>query len=101
MSRPYDAAPKRLIELRPADWVRFLGLPLGPVSLVDADLSTVSAAADRMIRVDADAPYLVHNELESGKDTSRVPDRLFRYNAEADFKFGLPVLSHVFLLRRE
>jgi hypothetical protein len=54
-----------------------------------------------MIRVDAETPYLVHNELESGKDTANVPDRLLRYNAEADFKFGLPVLSHVFLLRRE
>jgi hypothetical protein len=101
VSKPYDAATKRLIELRPADWVRFLGYPIGPVSLVDADLSTISAAADRLIRVDADPPFLVHNELESGKDTARIPDRLYRYNAEVDYKFGLPVLSSVFVLRRE
>ncbi|MBC8135950.1 MAG: hypothetical protein H8F28_08710, partial [Fibrella sp.] len=62
MSKPYDAVTKRLIELRPAEWVRFLGLPPGNVSLVDADLSTITSYADRIIRVDTDAgSYLVHN----------------------------------------
>ena len=68
MSKPYDAVTKRLIEMRPADWVAFLGLPPGEVSLVDADLSTITFYADPIIRVDSpDRSYLVHNELESGK----------------------------------
>ena len=101
MSKPYDAVTKRLIELRPADWVHFLRLPLGPVSLVDADLSTISVYADRLIQVDATIPYLVHNELESGKDTATVPLRLFHYNTLAVYKLRLPVVSTVFLLHKE
>lgn len=101
MSKPYDAATKRLIELRPADWVQFIGLPPGPVSLVDADLSTVSAAADRLIRVDAPIPYVMHNELESGKDTATVPVRVYHYNASAFYKLRTPVISNVFLLHKE
>ncbi len=102
MSKPYDAVTKRLIELRPADWVAFLRLPEGDVSLVDADLSTVTSYADRIIRVDTGggASYLVHNELESGKDTATVPLRLFHYNASALYKTGLPVVSTVFLLHK-
>ena len=46
MSKPYDAVTKRLIEMRPADWVAFLDLPPGDVSLVDADLSTITLQAD-------------------------------------------------------
>ena len=101
MSKPYDAVTNRLIELRPADWVSFLRLPQGPVSLVDADLSTITSYADRLIRVDAETPYLVHNELESGKDTATVPVRLFHYNASVFYKVRLPVVSAVFLLRKE
>jgi predicted transposase YdaD len=50
----YDAALKDLIETRPADWLPLLGLPVGPVTLVDADLVTVSAEADKVIRVAED-----------------------------------------------
>jgi predicted transposase YdaD len=104
MSKPYDAATKRLLELRPTDWVALLGLPAGPVTLVDADLSTVTAAADRMVRVDVPAPagpYLFHAELESGHGTAQVPARLLGYNVLGTEKFGLPVTSAVFLLRKE
>ncbi|MBC7805240.1 MAG: hypothetical protein H7145_03725 [Akkermansiaceae bacterium] len=104
VSKPYDVSLKWLLELNPLDWVRFLGLPEGDVSLVDADLSTVSAFADRLIRVDAEAgSYLLHNELESGKDTANVAERLYHYGALADYKFGLPVVGDVFLFapRRE
>ena len=48
-----------------------------------------------------DGAYLVHNELESGKDTAGVPLRLFHYNASALYKTGLPVVSTVFLLHKE
>ena len=102
MSKPYDAATKRILEIRPMDWVRLLGLPEGDVSLVDADLSTVTAFSDKLIRVDADTgSYLVHNELESGKDTAGVAERLYHYGALAHHKFGLPVVGNVFLMHKE
>ena len=102
MSKPYDAVTKRLIEMRPADWVAFLRLPEGDVSLVDADLSTITLQADRIIRVVTGAgAYLVHNELESGESTTDVPTRLFHYNASIFYKLRLPVVSTVFLLHKE
>ena len=102
MPKPYDAVSKSLITLRPADWVAFLGLPPGDVSVEDADLSAVSAFADKLIRVDgADGSYLVHNELETGKDTGDIPLRLLRYNAPVLYKMRLPVVSTVFLMHKE
>ncbi len=86
MSKPYDAVTKRLIESRPQDFVAFLGLPPGPVEVIDADLSTVSSYADRIVRVNAPSPYLMHNELEAGKHTHELPERLFYYSASAFYK---------------
>ena len=100
MPKPYDAVTKRLIELRPADWVDFLGLPKGQASLIDADLSTISTFADRLIHVAAPIPYCLHNELESGKNTATIPLRLFHYNAAAYYKVQLPIVSTVFLLHK-
>ncbi len=86
MSKRYDAATKRLLEMRPEDWVKLIGLPQGPVSLVDADLSTVSAYADRLVRVEARFPYLMHNELESGESTADIPFRLFQHLTHSAFR---------------
>jgi predicted transposase YdaD len=100
VSKPFDATTKRLLEMHPEDWVAFLGLPAGAVTVLDADLSTVTAAADRLIRVDAAVPYILHNEFESGKDTASVPLRALHYSVNAEVKYGLPVVSTVVLLRK-
>ena len=65
MSKPYDATSKDLIEADPAGWVTFLGCPVSPadVRLVDADVSTVTADADKVIRVDSPFPWLLHVEI--------------------------------------
>jgi predicted transposase YdaD len=101
MSKPYDATTKRLLELHPEDWVRFLGLPPGPTTLLDADLATISIAADRLIRVDAEAgPYILHNEFESSRYSAVIPFRLVQYSVNAEAKHHLPVVSTVFLLHK-
>lgn len=64
------------------------------------DLSTVSLAADRIARVNAPTPYLLHAEFESGKDTADVPFCLLEYSVAAKRKFKLPVASVVFPLHR-
>jgi predicted transposase YdaD len=47
MSKPFDASLKELIEGYPADWVRLVtGAPPPAVDVIDADVSSVSAAAD-------------------------------------------------------
>ena len=43
-------------------------------------MSTVTAEADKVIRVDGPEPWLVHIELQTGFDRA-LPRRLLRYNA--------------------
>ena len=62
MSKPYDAAAKELLETDPAAWAALLGAARPPelVSIIDSDLSTITAAADKVIRVADDVPWLLH-----------------------------------------
>ena len=56
--------------------MRLAGLePAGPISVVNSDLSTVTAEADLVFRVEEAEPYLVHLEVQSGHDRS-MPRRL-------------------------
>ena len=38
MAKPFDVTTKQLVELHPADWLAYAGLPPAPVDVVDADL---------------------------------------------------------------
>jgi len=98
---PYDATSKDLIEADPAGWVTFLGCPVAPaaVRLVDADVSTVTADADKVIRVDGPAPWLLHLDIQARWDAA-MDRRLLRYNALLQHRHGLPVASVVVILRR-
>ena len=64
MSKPFDAAIKRLVEADPTAWLHFLGLPGEQAELMDADLATVIAEADRILRV-TNPDYLAHIELQA------------------------------------
>ena len=101
MSKPFDATTKRLLAFRPDDWLAFLGLPGSGARVIDADLSTVTANADRLLRVELPTPYIGHIEIEAGKNPARLPDRLLRYNVLTAYEHELPVRSVVILLRRE
>lgn len=98
--QPYDATTKKLIQSHPADWLAYLGLPARSITLVDADLSTVSADADKILVVDADPPYAGHLELQV-KYKSDDALRFLGYNVLAERQVGLPVRTVVFLLRPE
>src|SRR4029079_18157468 len=81
--KPYDAVTKSLVETRPEDWVRWLGIDGDGVSVVDGDLSTYTLEADRVIRVERihpqETPGIIHLEFQSSYD-ALVEDRLFLYN---------------------
>ena len=102
MSKPYDATGKELLETGPADWVAFLGPPVDPgtVSLIDADLSTVTAAADKVIRIAGDPLWLMNVELQASADRD-LPRRLLAYAGLLQSKHECDVASAVFLLRPE
>ncbi len=101
MSKPYDSTLKSLIERYPMDWLRFCGVePQGPVSLIDSDVSTLTAAADRVIRVDEPAPWLANIELQAGYDL-RLAERTHFYSTLLSRRHDLPVCSVIVLLRPE
>ena len=80
MSLPFDATLKHLVEGYALDWVRRFGLPDAErVEVIDADLSTVTAGADRVLRVERPGPCLVHLEVQSSRDES-LARRMLKYN---------------------
>jgi len=101
VATPFDATLKDLVEAYPRDWLAQLGLAdAGPASLIDADLSTVSAEADKVIRVEDAMPWLLHLELQASRDPT-LPRRVLKYNVLLHDRHELPVHSAVVLLRPE
>jgi predicted transposase YdaD len=100
MSLPYDATLKAL--LSPIDdWLIRLGITVhGPIEELTVDLSTVTAAADKVYRVLEAAPWLLHVEVQASRDPL-LSRRLLKYNALLYDLCGVPVHSVVILLRRE
>ncbi len=100
--KPYDVTGKDLLRRDPPSWMAYLRLsdPGGSIEAIDADVATVPAEADRVFRVGGRHAHLIHVELVSHRD-SRLPRRLWRYNAMLDLKYGLRVRSVALLLRPE
>jgi predicted transposase YdaD len=99
--KPFDSATKELLERHPRAWLELLlGRELGEVRVVDADLSTITTEADKILWVEEPAPWIVHVEFQSSYD-SELPLRVQRYNILAHYRHGLPVQSVVVLLRKE
>ncbi len=98
-TKPYDPTLKALVEAEPEAWPALLGRPTGPTEVIDADIATVSGAADKVLRVSADPPYLLHLEFVSGHDAPALPRKLLVRNTLLEDRHDLPVRSGVLLLR--
>jgi predicted transposase YdaD len=96
-----DVSAKELVWDDPAAWVdRFgIGLP-GPVSVIDSEITTLTASADKVLKVDADNPYLVDLEPHSYPDPE-LARKLWYRQVALDYKHKLPVLTVLILLRKE
>jgi predicted transposase YdaD len=100
-SKPFDATLKDLLEMAAGAWPRLLGpWPFQRVELVDADVSTVTAAADKVLLVHGDHDWLLHLELQSSYEAD-LAERLHLYGVLLRHRHRLPVRSVVLLLRRE
>ncbi len=99
MTKPFDAATKRLVEAGPAAWLVYAGLAGERAELIDTDLTTITSQADRILRV-YNPDYLAHLELQ-GAYLKGYGDDTLRYNALACTRYRLPVQSVVILLRKE
>lgn len=101
MPKPYDATTKFLVEGFPADWLAFAGLgPVGRVAVIDANLSTITAEAEKVLRVDGPEPWLAHVEFQTSHQAG-FPRRLLRYNTLLDDRHDLPTRCLAVLLRPE
>ena len=99
----FDITSKHLIAGGPRDWLTLAGLPVpasaDAVRAVDAELSTLSAASDQVIRVDDPiAPYLAVVDFQSGHDAA-FDLRMLLYNVLARWRHRLPVRTVAYLLR--
>ncbi len=101
MPKPYDAVTKFLFDNFLADWLEFsTRRASGRVEIIDADLATVTADADKVVRVEDSQPWLFHVELQASRD-DRLGERLHWYNALLEYKHQLSVHTQLILLRRE
>lgn len=98
-TKPYDPTLKALVETEPESWPAFVGSPAGPTAVIDADLSTVSGAADKVLRVAAATPYLLHLEFVTGHDSSSLPRKLHVRNGLLEDRHEMPVRSVAILLQ--
>src|SRR5262249_3514895 len=100
-AKPYDPTPKALVGTEPESWPVLLGRLASPTEVIDADIATVSGAADKVLRVAADPPYLLHLEFVAGHDVAALPRKLHVRNSLLEDRHELPVLSGVVLLSPE
>ncbi len=100
MAKPFDVTTKHLIETNPQDWLEYVGLPRTEVQIIDADLSSVSAAGDKLLVVQEPAPCLMHLELQAGYEADMV-ERFHFYTVVERWRHRLPVRLFIVLLRPE
>jgi predicted transposase YdaD len=67
MSKPFDATLKALLEESPLDWPALAGKPAKAVELIDADIATVSGAADKVLRVRGTPDWILHIDFQAGR----------------------------------
>ncbi len=96
-----DVSAKELVLDEPAAWAdRFgIGLP-GPVSVIDSEITTLTAFADKVLKIDGPAPYLLDLEPHSYHD-AELARKLWYRQVALDYRHDLPVLTVLILLHRE
>ncbi len=97
MERRFDATLKSLLEDSPDDWPRLLGIADRHVRVIDADISTISGAADKVLRLRGPSASILHFDFQSGPDAS-IPCDLNVYNSVLEKRHGFPVRSVLVLL---
>ena len=100
MPGPFDDTLKHLTELSAPDWVIRGGWTAAPTTLIDADIATISGAADKVIRVTGEPDWLLAIDFQSGHDTAaKLPDLLL-YNSALYKRHEMQVRSLLVLLHR-
>jgi hypothetical protein len=98
MPGPLDDILKHLTELSPQDWVVQGGWPAAQATVIDADIATISGAADKVIRVAGPPDWLLAVDFQAGHDTLAKLADVLLYNCAFFKRHGLPVRSLLVLL---
>jgi predicted transposase YdaD len=99
VSFPFDATLKDIVQDHAADYAGVFGLPKhGPVTPLNVDLSTLSAATDVALGYGEPLREIVDMNFQSGADP-KLDRRVHLYNAAFGHHFEVPVQSVVVLLR--
>ncbi len=101
MSKKYDVGIKVLFDPHLPDWLTLVPRkPHGQVRIIDSDLATVTADADKVLLVEDPQPWILHVELQAGFDRW-LAERIAWYNALLSYKHKCPVHSLLVLLHRK
>jgi predicted transposase YdaD len=100
MPNPFDETLKHLVEAQPTAWLEYVGLPGRSAEVIDADLSTLTAEADKVIKFRGRKSSLLHLEFQSSYDPE-LGNRTWLYNVLLQHRHKLSVRSVVILLRRK
>ena len=101
MLKPFDPTTRQLIELGPAEWLAYLRkrvIDPGRLAVIDSNLSTFMAEADKVIRVNDLIPWIQLIELQAGRDL-RLDRRSHVYSTLLEWRHQLPVRTSLVLLR--
>ncbi len=97
----YDVSTKELIWEGPDEWLARVTIgPLGPVTIIDSDITTLTASADKVLEVEGPDPDLLVLEPHSYHDLGLVRKLWYRQVA-LDYRHNLPVLTVLILLCKE
>jgi hypothetical protein len=98
----FDVTLKDLIEDDALSWARrFSTSSVRSAALLDADVSTITAAADKVRRVEGDRGASLLNIEAEARHAADAPDRMLLYSTVLRHRHELPVQSVLLLLRRE
>jgi hypothetical protein len=100
-AKEFDPTLKTLVEGSPGDWPVLIGQPAALTQAIDADIATVSGAADKVLHVSGKPPYLIHLDFQSGHDSSELPELLQMRSSLLHHRHRLLVRSVAVLLRKE
>src|SRR5438874_1965744 len=101
MAKKYDVGIKVLFDPHLPDWLTLVPRkPSGKVRIIDSDLATVTADADKVLLVEDPHPWILHVELQAGYDRW-LAERIAWYNALLSYKHKCPVHSLLVLLHRK
>lgn len=96
----WDSFAKRLIGLRPWQYVSWLIAGAEFIEVVNIELKAPELLADALLKVRINGQLaLLHIEFQSYED-SAMGKRLIEYNVIAEYQYGLPVRSFVIYLRK-